>query len=237
MSKGTWDELAQWWSDEIRDDPAYASDVHPILLHLLEGTAGATIDLGCGEGQGMRLVGGDMVGTDLSGALLEQARDAAPVVQAALPQLAWAKDASFDRALSVYLVDLIDDHVTFFTETARVVKDGGHLVVVINHPVFTAPGSAPFIDEDGDVLWRWGSYFTPGSSSEPAGDGIVEFFHRPMGDLLTCAARSGWVLEEMVERGLSAETITRIPAYVGQEHIPRIAGFRWRRHRPAAEVP
>ena len=29
--------------------------------------------------------------------------------------------------------------------------------------------------------------------------------------------------------GLSKETISRIPEYVGQEHVPRLAGFKWRR--------
>jgi ubiquinone/menaquinone biosynthesis C-methylase UbiE len=226
---GTWDDLADWWTAEVRDDPAYEGDVHPILTALLEGTSGSAIDLGCGEGQGMRLVGGDMIGTDVSMSLLERARTTAPVVQAVLPGLSWLKDASLDRAFSVYLVDLIVDHETFFTETARVINPGGHLVVIINHPVFTAPGSAPLLDEDGQILWRWGRYFLSGSSTEPAGTGSVEFFHRPVADLLTAAARSGWMLEEMVERGLSPETIRRIPGYIGQEHVPRLAAFRWKR--------
>jgi hypothetical protein len=170
-----------------------------------------------------------MIGTDLSMSLLHHAYATAPVVQAVLPELSWLRDASLERAFSVYLLDLISDDATFFTETARVIKPGGYLVVIINHPVFTAPGSTPLIDDDGQVLWRWGSYFEPGSSSEPAGNGSVEFFHRPVADLLTAAARSGWVLDTMVERGLSEETIARIPGYAGQEHVPRLAGFRWKR--------
>ena len=226
---GTWDDLADWWTAEVHDDPAYEGDVHPILSELLAGTSGPTIDLGCGEGQGMRLVGGAVIGTDLSMSLLDRAHATAPVVLAMLPELSWLRDASLERAFSIYLVDLISDHETFFAESARIIKPGGHLVVIINHPVFTAPGSAPFIDEGGQMLWRWGTYFEPGSSTEPAGDGVVEFFHRPVADILTVAAGAGWILEEMIERGLSEETIARIPGYVGQEHVPRLAGFRWRR--------
>ena len=226
---GTWDDLADWWIDEVQDDLAYEGDVYPILTELLDGTSGTAIDLGCGEGQGMRLVGGDVMGTDVSLPLLVRAHATAPVVQAVLPDLSWLRAASMDRAFSVYLVDLIDNHASFFTEAARVVKSGGHLVVIINHPVFTAPGSAPFIDGEDHVMWRWGTYFEQGSSSEPAGNGTVEFFHRPVADIVTAAATAGWVLEVMVERGLSAETIARIPEYVGQEHVPRLAGFRWRK--------
>jgi ubiquinone/menaquinone biosynthesis C-methylase UbiE len=228
VTMNTWDDLAEWWIAEVQDDPAYDEDVHPILTHLLKGTGGTAIDLGCGEGQGMRVVGGGVIGTDLSASLLERARATAPVVQALLPDLSWAKDASFDRAFSVYLMDLIADYRTFLTEAARIIRPGGHLVVIINHPVFTAPGGAPFIDDHSELLWRWGSYFEPGSSTEPAGEGRVEFFHRPLADIVTAAAQAGWVLEEMIEQGLSKETIVRIPEYVGQEHVPRLAGFRWR---------
>ena len=223
----SWDDIAGWWVQEVLNDPAYDDDVHPVLMDLLADTAGRTIDLGCGEGQGIRLVQGAIVGTDLSFGLLEHARLNAPVVQARLPNLRWVRSNSFERAYSVYLLDLISDHHGFFTETARIVRAGGHLVVVINHPVYTAPGSAPLMDGEGETLWRWGAYFSQGSSCEPAGEGTVEFFHRPLAEIISTASRAGWSLERMVERGLSARTIARFPEYVGQENIPRLAGFRW----------
>jgi len=224
---GSWDDIAGWWVEEVLNDPAYADDVHPVLSELLDGTGGTGIDLGCGEGQGIRLVGGTVIGTDLVFELLRHARMNAPVVQARLPDLSWVRAESFMLAYSVYLLDLIEDHQRFFDETARIVSAGGHLVVVINHPVYTAPGSAPIMDDDGEILWRWGKYFTRGSSSEPAGEATVEFHHRPLDAILSAASRSGWSLDQMVERGLSARTVARFPEYVGQEHIPRIAGFRW----------
>jgi SAM-dependent methyltransferase len=223
----SWDDIAQWWIEEVRNDPAYGDDVQPVLAALLAGTGGKAIDLGCGEGQGMRFTGGDVVGTDLSFDLLRKARSSAPVVQARLPDLGWLRPNSFDLAYSVYLVDLIPDHRRFFSETARVVRPGGHLVVVMNHPVYTAPGSAPLMDADGEVLWRWGAYFRAGSSREPAGEGTVEFFHRPVDAIVSAAWDAGWSLERMLETGLSARTIARFPEYVGQENIPRLAGFRW----------
>jgi hypothetical protein len=89
------------------------------------------------------------------------------------------------------------------------------------------------MDPDGEVLWRWGTYFAQGSMPEPAGDRTIEFFHRPMSDLLSSAADEGWALEALIERGLSRQTIARFPEYVGQEHFPRIAGLRWRKRPPA----
>jgi SAM-dependent methyltransferase len=225
-----WDDLADWWLREVRDDQAFASDVHPILFELLPEDLGVGMDLGCGEGQGMRLANGDVFGCDLSLELLRRAAAGGRVAQAKLPDMQWLGDAVLDTVYSVYLLDLIRDHDRFFAEIARTVKAGGCLVIVINHPVFTAPGSAPFVDEDGEILWRWGRYFLEGSSSEPAGEGQVEFFHRPMADLLNSAAGRGWSLDRVIERGLSAETIDRIPSYHGQEQVPRLLGVRWLRN-------
>ncbi len=226
-----WDDLAEWWSAEVVKDQAYATDVHPILGDLLPEEPGAAMDLGCGEGQGMRITGA--FGCDLSIDLLRRATASGPVVQTRLPDLGWLRDASLDTAYAVYLLDLIEDDDGFFRESARVVRPGGALVVVMNHPVYTAPGSAPISDTDGEILWRWGSYFKRGSSSEPAGAGEVEFFHRPISDLLTTAAASGWLLTRIIERGLSREVIESIPSYVGQEDIPRLLGVRWTRGRSA----
>ncbi|MEN8041699.1 MAG: class I SAM-dependent methyltransferase [Actinomycetota bacterium] len=227
----SWDDLAEWWSREVQHDPAYAADVHPILQELLPPELGVAMDLGCGEGQGMRLVGGGdhVFGCDLSLGLLQRADARGRVVRTELPSLTWLEDAVLDSAFSVYLLDLIADHDRFFSETARVVKPGGSLVIVINHPVYTAPGSAPLMDEAGEVLWRWGTYFSEGSSFEPAGDGAVEFFHRSVETLLTTAATRGWILDAMIERGLSDDTIERLPGYEGQQNIPRLLGARWTR--------
>jgi SAM-dependent methyltransferase len=227
----SWDELSGWWAEEVDQDPAYPLDVHPILLELMQDSVGLAMDLGCGEGQGMRFIGNHVFGCDISLDLLRRANAGGTVVQTELPDLRWLRDCSLDTAVSVYVVDLIRDHVEFFAETARVVKQGGELVIVINHPAFTAPGSCPMLDTDDEILWRWGAYFAEGSSTEPAGDGVVEFFHRPMDELLTSAATAGWALEGMIERGLSDETVARIPSYAGQQYIPRLLGVRWRRIR------
>lgn len=224
-----WDGLADWWVNEVHNDPAYAADVDPILIELLPQHRGVVMDLGCGEGQGMRLVGRDSFGCDLSQDLLVRAETQGRTIRTRLPDLRWLRAGSVDTAFSVYLLDLIEDHERFFSEVARSVGPGGSLVIVINHPAYTAPGSAPLMDLDGEILWRWGSYFVRGSSTEPAGEGHVRFHHRPMADLLTAAASAGWKLEAMIERGLSTATIAQIPGYEGQEGIPRLLGVRWTR--------
>lgn len=223
----SWDDLADWWALEVQNDRSYAADVYPILTELMPEAPGATMDLGCGEGQGMRWCGRDAFGCDLSQNLLVRSAIHGGVVRAHLPDMRWLRAGSLQTAFSVYVLDLIEDHERFFAEAARAVRVGGSLVVVINHPAYTAPGSAPLVDPDGEILWRWGSYFQRGSSSEPAGDSEIQFHHRSMADLLSAAGRTGWKMEVMIERGLSAETIAQIPGYGGQEGIPRLLGVHW----------
>ena len=222
-----WDDIAGWWSNEIVDDAAYRSDVHPLYEQLTANMDGLVVDLGCGQGQAMPATGTRTVGVDLSQALLIEAASVGPVARVRLPNLGCFRTDAFDHAGSIYLIDLIADDKLFFAETARVVKPGGSLAIVINHPAFTAPGSAPIGDIDGEVLWRWGEYDSTGSSSAPAGHRTIDFFHRPLGELLTTAAASGWSLVEMHERPLSREAIQAMPGYEGQESIPRLLGVRW----------
>ena len=224
-----WDDIAGWWVDAVRDDPTQSTDTSHLLAELVGGTSGRTIDLGCGEGQGMRLIGRPVIGTDRSFALLTRASRAGPVVQARLPDLSWMRPGCFDRAIGVGIVDMIDDHVGLFDNVARAVRPGGHLIVVMNHPVATSPGSEPLVDPDGEILWRWGSYLESGSWPQPAGDRTVELVHRPLGELLTTVAEAGWSLDRMIERGPSTEAIDRFPGFRGQGHIPSMLGLRWRR--------
>ena len=226
-----WDAIAAWWVHEVADDPVYQEDVGPMFDRLLRDSPGPTLDLGCGEGQWLRRLDShdDVFGTDASQFLLRQTLTSAPTVRGLLPDLGWVRDGAICTAVSLFVLELIEDHVRFFVETARVVKEGGSLVVIFNHPAFTAPDSGPFMDPDLDVFWRWGNYLGNGSTEVPAGSGTVVMHHRSISELLTTAARAGWVLEEMIEAPLGRAAIEREPSYAGQEGIPRFFGARWRR--------
>ena len=223
-----WDDIAEWWITTVRNDPADSEETLALLAALVDPHADRTLDLGCGDGQALGLLGDGAVGVDLSHRLLTRAIRRAPVVRCRLPDLSWVRAGSFDQAVAVGLLDLLSDHVGLFEQAAAAVRTNGTLVIVMNHPVLTAPGSEPLLDESGGVIWRWGRYLDTGTVDEPAGHRTVELQHRPLGTLLTSAADAGWRLEQMIERGPTAFTIDAPTDDRCHEHLPSLLGVRWR---------
>ena len=235
-----WEHLATWWAGEARSDAVFDTDVAPFVLSLIEGGSDAVsegdggdppwLDLGCGEGRMLRQMTGPVIGCDVALDLVRLAAQVAPVVRCRLPDLGWVRPGTLAGAYAVLMIEHVADLGALFEAARSVVTPGGHLVVVSNHPAFTAEGAGPIIDlTDGEVLWRWGPYFeTQAVPTVIDGARVVTFHHRPLGAILTAAAEAGWCLERCEERPLSADAIIANPGYQGQEFAPRLVGMRWR---------
>jgi SAM-dependent methyltransferase len=231
MTGSGWSEgLADWWRGEVHDDPAYREIVTPLILDLVGPPAGGPLlDLGCGEGRVMRSLaraGWSTVGADLDMSLLAGSK--ADVFRADVSRLSMVRDSVFRGVVISLVLEHLPSHAPVLAECRRVVAPGGFLVLVVNHPTFTAPGAAPVVEGDGETLWRPGEYFSDGFTDEPADDASVRFHHRTMASLLNAAAEAGWCLERMVEQGPSGGQISQYPALADQRHIPRLLGARWR---------
>lgn len=225
-----WDRLADWWLGEVAD-PAYIEEVHPVVTDLVGDVAGLRVlEVGAGEGQVLRLLrekGAHAVGMDLSARL---ATKAGTSFLGRLPSLDAVHDDAADMVVAVLVLEHLPSLEGLFDEFQRITRTGGACVLVGNHPLMTAPGSAPITDPtDGEVFLRPGDYFTGGFTDEPAGPGTVRFHHRPLGVLLEAAATAGWSLERFIEAGISAAHVARDPSYAGQEQLPRLLGIRWRK--------
>ena len=235
MSEDAWgDELADWWLGEVEGDPSYDEEVVPLALEIASARPGERwLDLGCGEGRMMRALGGigaRVIGCDASRALAGRAAAAGPVVEGRLPDLSWIREDALDGAVAVLVVEHLPDVAALFRACARVVRPEGALALVVNHPLMTAPGSAPVFDPtDGEILWRWGDYLGAGTTVEPAGEGTVTFHHRSLGRLLSEASAAGWDLAEVRERGPGEARAARDPLLGLQRSVPRLLGVRWRR--------
>ncbi|MDH3498957.1 MAG: methyltransferase domain-containing protein [Acidimicrobiia bacterium] len=231
---GDWSELGEWWLEEV-DDPAYAEEVLPLTMRTLQPGAGRLyLDLGCGQGRLMHAVaatGAFVIGIDVNHRLLADAAMSGSVVEANLPSLDYLASDAVDGAYVVLALEHIHDVEALFAGAARVVRTGGVLAAVLNHPVYTAPDSGPVLDQaDGEIYWRFGGYFGRGSTHEPAGDGTVEFVHRSTSKLLNTAARHGWCLSFMEERPVSRGEATRDPLLAKHGDIPHLMAVRWHLH-------
>lgn len=229
-SQDPWAGDTAWWLEAVSDDPIYDSDVLPLLAHVLGDPSGPWLDVGCGTGRSSGALPQPIVGCDGSMLLLRVAAQRLPVVRCRLPDLGWLRDGVLGGASTVLVLEHLDDLGATFSQLHRVVRPGGTFAAILNHPAFTAPSAGPMLDPaDGEILWRWGDYFTPSTTKVPFGSMEVPFHHRPLGDLLSTAADRGWVLERCVERPLSAAAVRGEPGYAGQEQLPRLLGIRWRR--------
>ena len=233
---GWGDDLAEWWLAEVHADPAYELEVLPLAVEMLAPEPGKTyLDLGCGEGGLLRRIrdaGAVGLGVDLSPRLAAVARATAPTIVGRLPEIAFVRDGSIDGVITVLVLEHLEDPARLMAEAARVTRPGGVFVLIVNHPVLTAPGSAPVVDaDDGEALWRWGDYLGEGFTEEPAGEsGSIRFNHHTVGELLTMAAAHGWSLGRLVERGMAPERAKADPLLAAQQGIPRLLAARWVRH-------
>jgi len=188
-----WNRLADWWLGEVAD-PGYIEEVHPLVTDLVGNVSGLRVlEVGAGEGQILRLLreqGAEAVGMDLSARLAARAGTS---FLGRLPSLAAVHDGAADLVVAVLVLEHLPSLDGLFEELFRITRVGGACVLVGNHPLMTAPGSAPITDPtDGEVFLRPGDYFAGGFTDEPAGPGTVRFHHRSLGVLLEAAAGAGW---------------------------------------------
>jgi malonyl-CoA O-methyltransferase len=163
------------------------------LVPLLEGIlAGRALDLGCGSGRYMRLLAqrglGDVVGADLSPAMLARARETGwPVVRAAASGLPFAA-GSFDLVVCALVVGHVSSLDGVIAESARVLRPGGVLVYSDLHPAGTLAGwerSLP--DAEGRTV------------------SVVQHLHLHEDHVRACG-RAGLVLEELREPRVEFES-------------------------------
>ncbi|MDP9131954.1 MAG: methyltransferase domain-containing protein [Nitrospirota bacterium] len=137
-TQAAYDEWAAYYDDE---DPSTMLD-QPFLLSLLRPFEGCRIlDLGCGTGRYLRLVGhgSHVVGLDLSRGMLERARRqtsaaiATKWVQASVEHMPFGS-STFDRIISGLVLDHVHDLREFFMGIAGTLRPGGRAIVTAVHP-------------------------------------------------------------------------------------------------------
>jgi SAM-dependent methyltransferase len=132
--------------------PMRDSLLSPMLERL---SRGRVLDAACGTGavaQQLVALGHEVVGVDISHAMLARARKAVPsarflagdLIDLPLP------DGDVDHVVSSLALAHLSDLRQFFAETARVMRPGGHLLLLDTRGHFTGSNRYPLIKESPD---------------------------------------------------------------------------------------
>lgn len=234
MNKGphktSWEPVASWYDEMLSSQDTFQTQVIlPNLLRLLPPSGKRIIDIACGQGffsKNFADAGAEVLGIDIAPALIARARENAAknlrFEVAPASQMEMAETGYFDGAMIVLALQNIEDMQESLTEAARVLKKGGTLVIVLNHPCFRIPkGSSWGYDEKENVQYRridhYGVPFTqkidmtPGAKRESEKVHTMSF-HRPLQDYVKSLVKAGfsvvgleeWISHKKSEKGLRA---------------------------------
>lgn len=198
------------------------------------------LDLACGHGRFARFFarqGARVVGIDLSGPLLDEARAAEhrePLgitylqADATAPGTPWVTLAgeTFDVVVCSFGLSDIDDLDGALATAARVLRSGGHFVFSLLHPCF------PGWREDGSSSWQPGrGYYQEGLWFTHAPSSTlrqrVGSNHRMLSTYLNALIRHDLVLDEVIEPDLPAAWAASSPE---RDPVPVFLAARcWRR--------
>ena len=198
-----YDELADSYAEEVRENPYNAHLEFPATTSLIPDVAGEQVlDAGCGTGvytEWLLEQGADVVGMDASEAMLDHARDAigdrATFHQADLEKpLDFAETDAFDGVVSALALGYVADLRDPFGEFARVLEPGGFLVFSTAHPLDQFPPDDPEMGDDpGDA-----NYFEV-ERVVKEWDVEVPYYRRPLAGILNPLLDAGFRLDRLVE--------------------------------------
>lgn len=248
-SKDTsWNQVAKWYDNLLseRGHDLHKEIVVPGAIKLLEPQKGEkTLDLGCGQGVlAMEIAksGAFVTGVDLSKKLINLAVSRSRGMKnldflvADASDLTGMSAESFDAAVSVLALQNMDPISKVIREAARVLKQAGRFVFVINHPCFRIPRQSGWgFDEKRKLQYRRvDRYMTemkipiqmhPGE----APDVYTWTFHRPLSAYFEQLTSSGFVvtkLEEWVSRRKSLPGAKARAENISREEIPLFLAIR-----------
>ncbi|WP_247002372.1 class I SAM-dependent DNA methyltransferase [Halosolutus gelatinilyticus] len=198
VAKAAYDELADTYADEVRTNPYNADLEFPATSSLVPDVDGKRVlDAGCGTGAYTEWLldrGADVVGVDVSEAMLAHARervgDRATFHRADLAApLEFAETDAFDGVVSALALGYVEEWRESFSEFARILEPGGFFVFSTGHPF----DQFPFGGDDGRA-----NYFDV-ELAEKNWEVDVPYYRRPVSAVVNPLLESGFRLERLLE--------------------------------------
>jgi SAM-dependent methyltransferase len=204
MPVATYDEIADWYEENVGTRPDDPLELGRLLNELLGPGRGTCLEIGCGTGMHadrVRALGWIAVGVDLSARMLRHGAQRLPTGRADATRLP-VRDASVPAVLSVMAHTDMPAYRDVLREAARVLAPGGVLVHIGVHPCFCG-GFADRHDESAIVI-RPGyldRHWTTDSWTDQGLRDKVGAAHWPLPELLGMFTAAGLTLERFAEGG------------------------------------
>lgn len=161
----SWGKVAGWYDEmlEEKESTYQANVILPNILRLMDIKKNESIlDLACGTGFFTReflKIGGKVIGSDISPELIEIAKRNSPkeieYFLSSADDLSKIKNNSIDKIAFILAIQNIENISGVFSECNRVLKDGGKIFMVMNHPTFRIPKQSSWgFDEKNKIQYR-----------------------------------------------------------------------------------
>jgi SAM-dependent methyltransferase len=198
IAEGAYDELADTYAEEVRENPYNADLEFPGTTSLVPDVEGKRVlDAGCGTGvytEWLAERGAEVLGVDVSEGMLEHARelvgDRAEFRRADLgAPLEFAATGGFDGVVSALALGYVADWRVPFSEFARLLRPGGFLVFSTGHPLDQFPPE----NDEGDA-----NYFEVERASKEW-DVEVPYYRRPFSEIVGPLLETGFRIDRVLE--------------------------------------
>ncbi len=239
MTHVSYNDIAEWYDQFLRERPVYTEVILPNLLALVGEVGGAAVcDLACGQGWVARELarrGAQVTGLDLAPNLLALAQryeEQEPLgivyVQGDAQRADPLNDSEFAGCVCVMALINIPDLQATFQNVRRILKPGGWFVFAITHPCFETP-YAQWIslpDSEHAIARSVTGYFDEREWFSTNPNGIrsrVADQHRMLSTYLNTLSATGFVFERMLEPGPSVRQAEQVP---GNREVPTLLLIR-----------
>jgi ubiquinone/menaquinone biosynthesis C-methylase UbiE len=212
-----WNRVASDWDTQVGGDgdENRLLNSDPVLWRFAGDVKGLdVIDAGCGTGYLSRKFaerGASVVGIDVSPKMIEIARKRVPGIEFSVDscsELGTVANSSVDLVVANYVLMDTPDLEGTMRSFYRVLRPGGHAVLVFSHPCFPQ-GLAHAAPVPGSTQYVWDfSYFEATKRVDPPwGHFESEFiwFHRPLSQYFKAFKRAGFDVAEFEEPRISED--------------------------------
>lgn len=217
MKKDTsWGGVATWYDKHLENDNTYhAQVVAPNLLRVVDLKQNESLlELGCGQGffiEKFLEISNNVTGVDLGKSLIDIAKNNLP--SKARLFVGNAEDGTilkgekFDVITVVLAIQNMKNLNAVVQNFKRLLKDGGRVCIVINHPTFRIPKSSSWgMDTENKIQYRRidsymseqevGIDMTPGSKTDKQ---MTVSYHRPLQVYSKAFGKEGFAITKIEE--------------------------------------